>query len=43
MDLKDAFIRLSFDKQRKRPFLLNTQQPNRIPKKPAKKKKDIDE
>ena len=43
MDLRDAFIRLSFDKQRKRPFLLNTQQPNRITKKPVKKKKDIDE
>ncbi len=43
MDLKDAFIRLSFDKQRKRPFLLNTKQPNRFPKKPAKDKKDIEE
>lgn len=43
MDLKDAFIRLSFDKQRKRPFLLDTNQPNRFHKKPAKDKKDIEE
>ena len=42
-DLKDAFIRLSFDKQRTRPFLLDTQQPFRFHKKPAKKKKDIEE
>jgi hypothetical protein len=42
-DLKDAFVRLSFDKLRKRPFLLDTQQPNRFPKKPAKDKKDIEE
>lgn len=42
-DFKDAFIRLSFDKQRKRPFLLNTQQPFRFPAKSAKDKKDIEE
>jgi hypothetical protein len=42
-DLKDAFIRLSFDKQRKRPFLLDTKQPNRFHKKRAKDKKDIEE
>lgn len=42
-DLKDAFIRLSFDKQRKRPFLLNTKQPNRFHKEAAKKKKDIED
>ncbi|MEH7176910.1 spore germination protein [Neobacillus vireti] len=43
MDLKDAFIRLSFHKQRKRPFLLDTKQPNRFHKKTAKDKKDIEE
>jgi hypothetical protein len=43
VDLKDAFIRLSFDKQRTRPFLLDTKQPFRFHKKPAKKKKDIEE
>ncbi|NWQ42340.1 spore germination protein [Bacillus sp. EB106-08-02-XG196] len=42
-DLKDAFIRLSFDKQRKRPFLLNTKQPNRFHKKAVKEKKDIED
>jgi hypothetical protein len=42
-DFKDAFIRLSFDKQRKRPFLLDTEQPSRFHKKPAKNKKDIEE
>jgi hypothetical protein len=42
-DLKDAFIRLSFDQQRKRPFLLKTEQPSRFPAKPKKDKKDIEE
>lgn len=42
-DLKDAFIRLSFDKQRKRPFLLKTKQPYRFPQKSSKEKKDIEE
>jgi Bacillus/Clostridium GerA spore germination protein len=42
-DLKDAFLRLSFDKLRKRPFLVNTKQPYRFPSKSKKDKKDIEE
>ncbi|MFP7299672.1 spore germination protein [Neobacillus niacini] len=42
-DFKDALIRLSFDKLRKRPFLLETEQPNKFHRKPAKSKKDIEE
>lgn len=39
-DLKDSFIRLSFNKQTKRPAYLQTNQPNRLK---SKDKKDIDE
>ncbi|WP_394234603.1 spore germination protein [Niallia oryzisoli] len=43
-DFKDSLIRLPFTKQRKRPFFLRTQQPNRFPEKAAaKKKKDIED
>ncbi|UQD53238.1 spore germination protein [Bacillus methanolicus] len=42
-DLKDALIRLPFDKQRMRPEYLRTEQPIRFGKKKAKVKKDIDE
>lgn len=42
VDLKDAFIRLSFDKLRKRPFLVNTKQPSRFSKS-KKDKNDIEE
>ncbi|EIJ80640.1 spore germination protein [Bacillus methanolicus PB1] len=44
VDLKDALIRLPFEKQRMRPEYLRTEQPVRFKKKKAKAvKKDIDE
>ncbi|QIZ68872.1 spore germination protein [Geobacillus subterraneus] len=42
-DLKDAFIRLPFTSQSKRPETLRTEQPIRFNRKKAKEKRDIDE
>lgn len=42
-DLKDAFIRLPFNKQTLRPLFLRTKQRTRYNKKKATEKKDIDE
>jgi hypothetical protein len=42
-DLQDAFIRLPFSSQSKRPTLLRTKDSKRFNKKQAKEKKDIDE
>jgi len=42
-DLKDAFIRLPFTSQSKRPETLRTEQPIRFDEKKAKQKRDIDE
>ena len=42
-DLQDAFIRLPFSSQSKRPILLRTKERNRFNKKQANEKKDIDE
>ncbi|WP_071393624.1 spore germination protein [Bacillus tuaregi] len=42
-DFKDSLIRLPFNKQRKRPFFLRTQESDRFPEKAAKEKKDIED
>jgi hypothetical protein len=43
VDMKDALIRLPFERQSKRPLFLRTKNPFRFSKKKAQEKKDIDE
>jgi hypothetical protein len=41
--MKDALIRLPFERQSKRPLFLRTKNPFRFSRKKAQEKKDIDE